>query len=307
MSVSSILNSNGKIPSSFIEGITPGPSSIPPIVSVLDIGNDASYNSIVNVSSLSTGNLSPSVGGNLNLYTVKGNSFGGLSNLELNFISSLNGGLGDLGASNISSERFMSRNIYIPSPSGNSQVYLSSLDTSTLNLNNSNMSNVGSIQCGNLSVQSLESIGGSVRVDGPLILDVDGPQSNACRLICISNTYDLGAYINIPPFNNLTGIQCSNLTASTISPNCKGIILQSGELNDSSPLYVNVPNIQSTSKIIFSLKSASSVSLGSGIDYLGLESINTSSIPYGFSFYVDSSGSGLSITGGQVFNYIVYN
>jgi hypothetical protein len=305
MSVSQILNSNGKIPSSLIEGGGSGPSSIPPLVSVLSIGNDASYNPIYNVSSLSLGNLS--IGGSLTLETKQGNNFGPNSQFELNLISSQSGGLGDIACSGLGSERILTRNLFLPSPSGNTTNTISTLENSTLNFNSSNFSNIGSVSCVSLNVQSVESIGGSIRIDGPLILDVDGPQTNAIRCICVSNTYDLGIYQNFAPFNNLGGLQCSNLTASTISPNCNGIILKSGQLNSSSSLFVNVPNIQSTSNIIFNLSSASSSSLSSGIDLLGVESINTSTLPFGFSYYVGSSGSGLSITPGQIFNYIVYN
>jgi hypothetical protein len=41
MSVSQILNSNGKIPSSLVDGGGSGPATIPPLVSVLTVGADA--------------------------------------------------------------------------------------------------------------------------------------------------------------------------------------------------------------------------------------------------------------------------
>jgi hypothetical protein len=41
MSVSQILNSNGKIPSSLVDGGGSGPATIPPLVSVLTVGPDA--------------------------------------------------------------------------------------------------------------------------------------------------------------------------------------------------------------------------------------------------------------------------
>jgi hypothetical protein len=63
MSVSQILNSNGKIPSSLVDGGGSGPATIPPLVSVLTVGNSAGNLSMDNIGflQLSDGGSTPEI------------------------------------------------------------------------------------------------------------------------------------------------------------------------------------------------------------------------------------------------------